>query len=355
MRRAGWLFTACFLMGICPAMAVDLDQARALFLKGDYTGCIQQAQQAVNDSSWDDGWPELLARAQLAVGHYPAAEKTITDALERFPSSVTLRLLAFDVFRANGRAGRAEDMLKELGGVLESLSSQGATRRFRLTAINLVALGKALLLMNVDPKPVLENFFDKAKQLDPDCREAFLATGELALDKHDYDLAARSFQRRAQKISGRPRRPIRPRPRLCAQRPDSHGQVPRAAVLDSNPNHVPAMLLLADHLVDAEQYDEAETMLAQALKVNPWDPEAWAYRAVLAHLRNDTNAEASARANALKFWTTNPRVDNLIGTKLSQNYRFLEGSPRTSGGAGVRPRLSSRQNPARPGFTAARR
>src|SRR5882757_1926198 len=86
------------------------------------------------------------------------------------------------------------------------------------------------------------------------------------------------------------------------------------------------MLMLADQMVNAEEYTEAEKMLARALTVNPWDPEAWAYRAVLAHLRNDTNAEASARQNALKYWRTNPRVDHLIGRKLSQNYRFLEGS-----------------------------
>ena len=307
-------------------MAADLDQARALFLKGDYTGCIQQAQQAVNDSSWDDGWPELLARAQLAVGRYPAAEKTVTDALERFPSSITLKLLAYDIFRANGRAGRADDMLKELSGVLESLSSQGRSQmRFRLNPANLVALGKALLLMNVDPKPVLENFFDKAKQLDPDCREAFLATGELALDKHDYDLAARTFNDALKKFPGDPDVQFG---LARAYAPSDQMRMGKslAAVLESNTNHVPAMLLLADHLVDTEQYDEAETILAQALEVNAWDPEAWAYRAVLAHLRNDTNAEASARSNALKYWTSNPRVDNLIGTKLSQNYRFLEGS-----------------------------
>ena len=60
--------------------------------------------------------------------------------------------------------------------------------------------------------------------------------------------------------------------------------------------------------------------------INPWQPQAWAYRAVLAHLKNQAPAEESARANALKFWSDNPEVDHLIGKKLSQNYRFAEGA-----------------------------
>jgi len=326
MRWTGWLFALLLLVKVPLAAAADLDGCRQLFLKGNYTACIQQARQAIDDSAWDEAWPQLLVRAQLAVGHYSDAEQTIANALGRFPSSIQLRLLAYDVFKANGRSTRAADMLKELNAVVEQLGSQGPGRlRFRPIPPNLVALGQALLLMNVDPKPVLENFFDRAKQLDPNYREAYLASGELALGKHDYQLAAKSFNEALKKF---PDDPDAQFGLARAYAPSDQVRMGRAltSVLNYNSNHVAAMLLLADHLVDAEQYDDAETILSQALKVNPWDPQAWAYRAVLAHLRNDTNAESSSRLNALKFWATNPSVDSLIGTKLSQNYRFLEGS-----------------------------
>ncbi len=55
-------------------------------------------------------------------------------------------------------------------------------------------------------------------------------------------------------------------------------------------------------------------------------PRAWAYRAVLAHLRGDKEGEASARRSALAQWPSNPEVDHLIGRKLSQKYRFAEGA-----------------------------
>ena len=61
-------------------------------------------------------------------------------------------------------------------------------------------------------------------------------------------------------------------------------------------------------------------------RVNPYQPEALAYRAVIADLRNETTAASQYRADALKFYPRNPRVDYLIGLKLSQNYRFAEGA-----------------------------
>jgi tetratricopeptide (TPR) repeat protein len=47
---------------------------------------------------------------------------------------------------------------------------------------------------------------------------------------------------------------------------------------------------------------------------------------MIAFLTDDPNRSNEYRSNALKFWTTNPEVDYLIGRKLSQRYRFVEGS-----------------------------
>jgi hypothetical protein len=51
-----------------------------------------------------------------------------------------------------------------------------------------------------------------------------------------------------------------------------------------------------------------------------------ALRAVIAHVKNQAESERFHRAAALKHWATNPEVDHLIGRKLSQKYRFAEGS-----------------------------
>ncbi|HEX4644451.1 MAG TPA: hypothetical protein VH598_02470, partial [Verrucomicrobiae bacterium] len=186
-RWAGLLFAAGFLFSASVSPAADLENCRQLFLKGNYTDCLREAEQAVKDASWEDGWQVLLARAQLAVGRYPEAEKTVTNALERrFNSSIELRLLAYDIFNFTGQTNRAADVLDELNNL-------GGRMRYNRDPASLVALGKALLLLKADPKLVLENFFDQAKHLDANYRGAYLASGELALDKHDYALAAKTF------------------------------------------------------------------------------------------------------------------------------------------------------------------
>ena len=81
-------------------------------------------------------------------------------------------------------------------------------------------------------------------------------------------------------------------------------------------------------MIDGERYTEAEDVLEQVLKVNPHEPRAFANKAVLAHLRDDSEAEAAARQKALARWAANPEVDHLIGRKLSQKYRFAEGAAR---------------------------
>ncbi len=311
-----------------PLPAADLDHAQNLFQKGEYNACIKEAQQAVDSSStgWDEQWPLLLARAQMTTGKYPDAQATIVRALRNFPSSIQLRLEAYYVYNANGHTDRARGALEQIAAMLQQLNSGGGARlRSMLDPPNMVALGQAQLLMNQDPKIVLNIFFDQVKNAAPDTREAWLATGELALQKHDYQLAATNFSAALQHF------PDDPDAEFGLARAYAPSDVERMginlqAVLDQNPNYVPAMRLLVDHLVDAEQYADAGRMLDDIFKVNPWDPEAWAYRAIIANLQNNTNAESSARDNALKFWTTNPRVDHLIGEKLSQNYRFREGA-----------------------------
>jgi predicted Zn-dependent protease len=323
-------FAAVFFSLTQPArlQAADLDHAQNLFQKGDYAACISEAQSAVDNSStgWDEQWPLLLARAQMAVGKYPEAQATIVRGMRNFPNSIQLGLEAYYVYNANGQTDRARGALEQLAAMLEQLgTSRGARLRSTLDPPSIVALGQAELLMNQDPKLVLNVFFDQVKTVAPDTREAWLATGELALQKHDYQLAATNFSAALQRFPDDPDAEFGVA-RAYAPSDIEHMGTNLQAVLDQNPNHVPAMLMLVDHLVDAEQYGDAGKLLDDIFKVNPWDPEAWSYRAVIAHLQNDTNAESSARDKALKFWTTNPRVDELIGEKLSQNYRFREGA-----------------------------
>src|SRR5439155_17626560 len=77
----------------------------------------------------------------------------------------------------------------------------GATRDWAYrTPADRLALGKVALLVGADPKRVLELFFDPVKKEQPDFRESWLAGGELALDKNDFALAAKTFNAAVKKF-----------------------------------------------------------------------------------------------------------------------------------------------------------
>ncbi|MFM1767960.1 MAG: hypothetical protein RJA22_489 [Verrucomicrobiota bacterium] len=307
------------LFGVLAARADDLDDARARYLEGKYAECIRMAENAIAADDASDEWPLLLARAFLATGRYTNAHSVISTNLDRHPWSVKLRLLGHEVCRRNGQAEEATNLVRRIDDLA------GARMWAYQDAPNLTAIGRTALLLGVDAKRVLEFFYDRARQRDPEARDPRLASGELALEKGDFQLAAKTFGEGLKKFPGDP---------------DFHHGLARAfapsdrakmlehvgATLTANTNHAPSYLLLADHLIDGEEYAEADRMLDRALQVNPWLPEAWAYRAVLAHLRNDPAAEQRARRSALKYWADNPAVDHLLGRKLSQKYRFAEGA-----------------------------
>jgi tetratricopeptide (TPR) repeat protein len=304
---------------VWPASSADLGEVRPLFIKGEYAKCIKACQEAIHEREPEEGWRLLLAESLMAVGRYSNALAVVQSNLTRYPWSVQLRLLAHDVFRRNGLA-------QEAAGALDEINRLGGYRMWAYQdTANLVTMGRAALLLGADPRRVLEQFYDLAKKRDGTNRLTFLASGQLALDKNDYELAAKTF------AAGLKLFPLDPElhfGQAQAYAPSDRRLMIASleAALNANPNHVPSHLLLVDHLVDGEEYKAAGESLKKALDVNPHHPEAWGYRAVIAHLKNESANETKARDTALAPWKANPEVDHLIGRKLSQKYRFAEGA-----------------------------
>lgn len=309
-----------FVLGGSVTRAAEVTNARALFISGQYSQCIKECEQAIAAFEYEEEWRSLLVKSLAATGRYADAGEVMVKALDRYSWSIPMRLLAHQMLPYAGQTNRAAEVLREI----EALIVAQLNRPTRDPA-NMLALGRAGLLLGADPRKVLDNYFEPARKAAPDNRDVYLAMGELALAKHDYDLAAKQFSAGLKKFP---------------DDPDLHFGLAQAfqsgdrkvmlthlnATLEHNTNHVGALLLLARHLVHGEEYEEAEELLDRAFSVNRWQPEAWAYRAVLAHLRSDAAGEKDARENALRFWKTNPEVDYLIGQNLSQKYRFAEGA-----------------------------
>jgi tetratricopeptide (TPR) repeat protein len=321
MARAGVLLLSfCLSVSILNINAADLELSKTKqdFLSGKYKEVIDQCREALNARLRNDDWYLLLAKSLWITGQYPEAKDVISRAERVSFSSVRIRLLGYQVCRSAGDLETAQRLLDEINAL-------GGTRRFGYETVDLVALGEAAVILGADPKLVLDNFYTPVKRSDPNLREVYLAIGNLALQKHDYALASKSFQEGLQKFKNDPDMLHGLAEALA---PSDRKEMLKALekVLEANENHVPARTLVVEHLVDAEEYEEAEKELKKIEAINPNYPEMWAYRAVMAHLDNKGEEEEKARVAGLKFWTNNPVVDHIVGRKLSQKYRFTEGA-----------------------------
>jgi len=321
-RRHVWVLAGIVLAwaGMRAARAAsDTDAAREQLRTGQYEKSLEAAQKAIKDGAYSIQWRLLEVESLMALGRYKEAAERTNSAIRDSRTDIRLLALAHTVYQQNGQASQAGEALTMIYRIASYRRSE------YLSGDEVIALGRSLLTLGVEPRVVLENFYNVALRSDPNCREAYLAIGALAMAKQDYKLAADKYQEAVKRFG---------------DDPDVHYGLAQAfyhsdrkamiasldAALHVNPRHVPALVLLAEHQIDCEDRDSAGKTLDRALAVNPWDPDAWAYQAVLAHLANDPNTVAGRRANALKFWPKNPRVDCLIGRKLSQNYRFAEGA-----------------------------
>ncbi|MBN2317043.1 MAG: tetratricopeptide repeat protein [Sedimentisphaerales bacterium] len=323
MRRRRLVRTIAFIIlstaSIRTALALEIDDVRDQYRTGQYAECLQSAQKAINDGAYSAQWRILKIQSLMALGMYNQAADDMDVILFNYPVSIPLLELAYTAYLQGGKENRA-------GEVLQRIVRIGTNRDIRyFSPPDYVALGKSLLRLNYDAKLILDEFFDRAIRNDPNYLDAYLAAGQLALDKQDYELAAEQYRKALERFG---------------TEPDAHFGLAKAfypsdrlsminsldAAILINPRHAPSLLLMAEHQIDCEDYVGAAKLLDKVLEFNAWHPEAWAYKAVLAYLANDPNAVQSHHAHALKYWPANPDVDYLIGRKLSQKYRFAEGA-----------------------------
>lgn len=307
------------LAGSAAGDAADSAQLLTLFRTGQYAECVEASAKAISESEFNENYRLLKLRSELELGRYADAFETLDAALKKFSSSIELRWYGRDVARFNSQPERVAAFEDEIAKLV-----QQTPWRYSDAASRLI-VGRFVLSQGADPKKVLDGAYNVVKKFQPTYAPAFLACGELALEKNDFALAAQNFEQAV---------------KLDTAEADAHFGLAQAfapsdpekanaaikATLERNPNHIGCLLFIADEHIDAERYDEAETVLTQVEAINPVHPKSAAYRAVLAHLRNQPESEKQYRGTGLKHWATNPEVDHVLGKKLSQKYRFTEGA-----------------------------
>ncbi len=299
--------------------AITFGDAMVEYQKGNYQSLLPEVLIGTEENPWNDAWWSLAVKLRMTLGQYAEAYRTAEEGLNRRSYSIQLRMAALKAARYNNLADKVEEHHDALGTYFPMWAY-----RVR-SADDLVDLGEAALLLGVDPKIVLENFFKAAREEEEPPAQAFLASGRLALKKYDFQLASKTFQQGLEKYPTDPdlwhglARSFLNGDRSQLVRYSEHA-------LGLNPRHQPSLLLQAEHLIDAESYAEAKQRLDQILSINPLYPQALALKAVIAYLQNDPLTGDLHRSTALSSWRDNPEVDHTIGRKLSQKYWFAEGA-----------------------------
>lgn len=302
-----------------PLAAADYKAAERLYRGGEYDEAADIAAAEVERGIWNERWANLLIRSLLARGRYDEALETYQAAIGRYSGSIPLRMLGVDVLRMNNLDAEARLEWAQIGEQLRRSTSRYASRE------KLVAMGRFFARRGEDARKVLQLFYDRVRESQPDYLEAYLATAELALEKGDFRVAAETLDR-AEQVDGSDPRLFCLQARAWASSDPGRANEAVRRALTLNPRHVDSLLFQVDHAIDREAYDRADSLISEVLRVNLHEPRGWAYLAVLAHLRGDFEIEALMRAAALSTWEENPQVDHLIGRKLSDKYRFAEGA-----------------------------
>jgi predicted Zn-dependent protease len=322
---AVWSRCSCFVLCLGWVFAFDaqaappIDDLRTKLRAGEYEAVIRGATQGIGQRQFGEDWYLVKADAELALGRYQDAWKTVQAGLQRYAWSIRLRAIGIPAARFAGDSERAIAFIAEI----QDLAGRAAWRYS--DAENLIALGRVALLAGADARAVLETFYDPVLQQYPTHREALLAAGELALAKHDADLAAELFSSGIKHYPDDAELQFGLARSLAASHSDQANLALQAA-LKANPRHVAALLFRVESLIDQERYEQAGFLLEKIDEVNSRHPQAYAYRSILATLKNDPKGADLCRDYALCSWQSNPAVDHLIGRMLSRKYRFAEGA-----------------------------
>ncbi len=294
----------------------DFDAAQRLYLAGDYKKCLAAVDDVLAAESSGAKWFQLKLKCLLVLGRYDDAVQTYNGAKKLYMENLALRRLGVEALRFCNATVEARALWNETVDLSRTFS-----RRYS-GAEDMVLLGELALQNGVDPKTVLKQNFEPFAETD---FEANMAIGRLGLEKGDFALAAEHF---AKATELHPDDPDGFFGLAKAYEPSDSDKSNEAlqTALRLNPHHIPSLLHVAEDRIDGELYDEATDLLERILQINPKQPRALAFRAVIAHLQNQPALEGSLRKQALSTWQGNPEVDYWIGKKLSQKYLFTEGA-----------------------------
>ena len=295
--------TASF--GQTPAVDSSPAAAAALALnRGEFDRVDALLRTATDEQS-----VVLRARSAIARGRYTDAEQGLTGLVASSPvGDAALELGQLYLY-----LGRRQEGGRLLQTVLArgNASSPAGALRLGLAARALGRFQEA------------NGFLRSASSMAPDDPVINVAWGELFLEKYNGADAVRSFEAALQADNDS----VAARIGLARATREQDPAAARAAAegaLEINPNHVPALLLIAELALDDRQRDDARASIQQALAVNPNSLEARSLDVAVAFLEARTDDVEAGAAAALALNPVYGDVYRVAGDHAARNYRFDE-------------------------------
>ncbi|MCB1742447.1 MAG: tetratricopeptide repeat protein, partial [Gammaproteobacteria bacterium] len=343
------------VVGLCltwPGAVGATNQAETWLATARYEQAIEAANQTL-DAGAAEHDPATLATAQRVLGLAFEATGRYTQALQHLARASELRGATDEQSDTERRNDTAEgsartapaataaslDLQAELGRArIELLLGRRDVARSRLdqvlqahrlragslTAAELIAVAQAYAwFARSDPAlyPLVLERLEEAIEHAPRDPSTHVAMGDLLLDRYNNAEARNAF---ATALELDPDNLHALLGMARSQRFDHSPQAQQTAqrCLELNPGFLPAHLLLAELLMDSEQYDAASNHVEAALQTNPSSPHAHALAAAMLYLRAELT-EFDERVARIKQETPG-YVDlyEILAQVASQNRRY---------------------------------
>jgi tetratricopeptide (TPR) repeat protein len=313
------------LLAVCAAMLVAITTSSSgqtaavdnspagIATRAFNAGQFDQVDAALQAAT-DERSIVLRAKAAIARGRYPDAEKLLTGVIASSPA----RDAALELGQLYLYLGRRPEGIRLLQAVL--------TRGPQNSPADLLRLGLAARALGRFQDA--NAFLRSAAGQVPDDPVINTAWGELFLEKYNNADAVRSFQTALKADESYVPARLGLAHATLNQNPPA-AKSAAEAVLKVNPNSVPAHLLIAELALDERQRDEARASIRAALEVNPNSLEARSLEAAIALLEGRMADFDAGVAGVLKINPTYGDVSRAAGDHLARNYRFEEAVPLT--------------------------
>lgn len=294
----------------------QLGLARVQLETGRFGDAIAAARKGARGKLWSQGMT-LVAEAQRELGQLAAAQTTLKQVEAKDPKHYRARLLLGLTQLEQGKAAEAKQVFDGF------YDDYAADRIDKKSAEQLTYVAMACRYT--------DNFRDAgdtladAIQIDPRHVEAHVEWAEISLEKYEagyaeqhYNGALKINPNHADALVG-----------LARVKLEQSNDVDEALKLlqraeKVNPAQMDSVVVRAQILIDAEQYQQAEAILTQALQRNPNHLDALSMMAASFFMRDDLGSFKRMRSQVLKL---NPRYTQFFRTVVQlavRHHRYAE-------------------------------